>query len=76
MLELVQKRVGDSTPVRISLFHALCEDECLAMEERAIELLHPVEVIRSEVSPVIGAQSALARSAWPDGRVRHPNNCI
>ncbi len=55
MLELVQKRVGDSTPVRISPFHALCEDECLAMEERAIELLHPVEVIRSEVSPVIGA---------------------
>jgi fatty acid-binding protein DegV len=49
------KRVGDSTPVRISPFHALCEDECLAMEERAIELLHPVEVIRSEVSPVIGA---------------------
>ena len=55
MLELVQKRVGDSTPVRISPFHAPCEDECLAMEERAIELLHPVEVIRSEVSPVIGA---------------------
>jgi len=54
MLELVKKRVGDATPVRISPFHALCEDECLAMEARAIELLHPVEVIRSEVSPVIG----------------------
>ena len=55
MLELVQKSVGDSTPVRIGPFHALCEDECLAMEARAVELLHPVEIIRSEVSPVIGA---------------------
>ncbi|HOE34407.1 MAG: DegV family protein [Chloroflexi bacterium] len=55
MLELVEKRVGDSTPVRIGPFHALCEEECLALEARAVEILHPIEVIRSEVSPVVGA---------------------
>ena len=55
MLDLVVKQVGDRTPVRISPFHALCEGRCREMEARAIELLHPVEVIRSEVSPVVGA---------------------
>jgi len=55
MIDLIEKRVNGKTPLRIAPFHALCEDECLALEATAIERLHPVEVFRSEVSPVIGA---------------------
>ena len=52
MLDLIEKRTSGKTPLLIAPFHALCEDECRALEA---ERLHPDEVFRSEVSPVIGA---------------------
>ncbi|MFZ3069572.1 MAG: DegV family protein [Anaerolineaceae bacterium] len=55
MLDLTEKRINGKTPVRIGPFHALCEEECLALEATAVERFQPVEVIRSEVSPVVGA---------------------
>lgn len=55
MLDLIEKRTSGKTPLRIAPFHALCEDECRALEAAAVERLHPDEVFRSEVSPVIGA---------------------
>ena len=54
MLDLVEKGINGRTPVRLAPFHALCIDDLEAMEAEAIERFHPVEVIRSEVSPVIG----------------------
>ncbi|MGV8049075.1 MAG: DegV family protein [Anaerolineaceae bacterium] len=55
MLDLVEKHIEGASPVRLAPFHALCEDECLEMEAAAVERFHPIEVIRSEVSPVVGA---------------------
>jgi DegV family protein with EDD domain len=55
MLELIEKRTSGKTPLLIAPFHALCEDECRALEATAVERLQPDEVFRSEVSPVIGA---------------------
>ena len=55
MIELIEKDIAGRKPVRLGPFHALAFDEMVAMEEIAIERLHPIEVIRSEVSPVIGS---------------------
>lgn len=55
LVEMVEKDIAGRTPVRIGPFHALAFDEMVTMEELAVERLHPIEVIRSEVSPVIGS---------------------
>ncbi|MBP7213654.1 MAG: DegV family protein [Anaerolineaceae bacterium] len=55
MVDLIEKDIAGRSPVRIGPFHALAYDEMLAMEKIAVEKLHPIEVIRSEVSPVIGS---------------------
>lgn len=55
MVELIEKDIDGRTPVRIGPFHALAFDEMVAMEQVAVERLQPIEVIRSEVSPVIGS---------------------
>jgi DegV family protein with EDD domain len=55
MVELIEKDIAGRSPVRIGPFHALAYDEMLAMEAIAVEKLHPIEIIRSEVSPVIGS---------------------
>ncbi|MDD2521657.1 MAG: DegV family protein [Anaerolineaceae bacterium] len=55
MVELIEKDIDGRGPVRIGPFHALAFDEMVAMEEMAVERLQPIEVIRSEVSPVIGS---------------------
>jgi fatty acid-binding protein DegV len=43
--------------VRISVFHALCEEEALALKATAEERFQPVESILSEVSPVVGSHT-------------------
>ena len=55
MVDLIEKDIDGRSPVRIGPFHALAYDEMLAMEAIAVEKLHPIEIIRSEVSPVIGS---------------------
>ena len=55
MLDLVEKGVNGRTPVRLAPFHALCVDDMEAMVKIAEERFHPLEVIRSEVSPVVGS---------------------
>jgi len=55
MVELIEKDIAGRKPVRIGPFHAMAFDEMLKMEELAKKRLQPVEVIRSEVSPVIGS---------------------
>ena len=55
MVELIEKDIAGRKPVRLAPFHALAFDEMVAMEKIARERLEPIEVIRSEVSPVIGS---------------------
>lgn len=55
MVELIEKDIDGRKPVRIGPFHALAFDEMVTMENLAQKRLQPVEVIRSEVSPVIGS---------------------
>ena len=55
MVDLVEKDIAGRSPVRIGPFHALAYDEMIEMEKLAVAKLHPIEVIRSEVSPVIGS---------------------
>lgn len=55
MVDLIEKGVDGRSPVRLAPFHALAFDDMVIMENLAIERMHPVEIIRSEVSPVIGS---------------------
>lgn len=55
MVELIEKGVDGRSPVRLAPFHALAFDDMVIMEELAKERLNPIEIIRSEVSPVIGS---------------------
>ena len=55
MVDLIEKDIAGRSPVRIGPFHALAYDEMITMEKLAVEKLHPIEIIRSEVSPVIGS---------------------
>jgi DegV family protein with EDD domain len=55
MVELIEKGVDGRSPVRLAPFHALAFDDMVIMEDLAKERLNPIEIIRSEVSPVIGS---------------------
>ena len=55
MVDLIEKGVDGRSPVRLAPFHALAFDDMVIMEDLAKERLDPIEIIRSEVSPVIGS---------------------
>lgn len=55
MVDLIEKGIDGRSPVRLAPFHALAFDDMVIMEELAKERLNPIEIIRSEVSPVIGS---------------------
>lgn len=55
MVDLIEKGVDGRSPVRLAPFHALAFDDMIIMENIAKERLNPIEIIRSEVSPVIGS---------------------
>jgi len=55
MVDLIEKGVDGRSPVRLAPFHALAFDDMVVMEDLAKERLNPIEIIRSEVSPVIGS---------------------
>ncbi len=55
MVDLIEKDINGRTPVRLGPFHALAFDDMVAMETLAKERLQPIEIVRSEVSPVIGS---------------------
>lgn len=55
MVDLIEKDINGRAPVRLGPFHALAFDDMVAMESLAKERLQPIEIIRSEVSPVIGS---------------------
>lgn len=55
MVDLIEKGVDGRSPVRLAPFHALAFDDMVIMENMAKERMNPIEIIRSEVSPVIGS---------------------
>lgn len=55
MLDLVETGIAGRTPVRISVFHALAREIALEIMQTAQARFSPVEMILSEVSPVVGA---------------------
>lgn len=55
MVDLIEKGIDGRSPVRLAPFHALAFDDMVVMENLAKERLNPIEIIRSEVSPVIGS---------------------
>ena len=55
MVDLVEEGIHGRTPVRISVFHALAEEKALELMETCRRRFSPIELILSEVSPVVGA---------------------
>jgi DegV family protein with EDD domain len=55
MFNLVETGIGNRTPVRISVFHALEPETAQVLTETAQARFGPIENIPSEVSPVVGA---------------------
>lgn len=55
LLDLVDEGIAGRKPVRISVFHALARDTADYLMEVCKERFNPVELILSEVSPVVGS---------------------
>ena len=57
MIDLAGERMGGRLPVRLAGAHANCEDDAVAVMEKAVSRYHPVETITSPLSPVIGTHA-------------------
>ena len=57
LLDLLRNRIGDQKPVRIASLHANAQEDARYLVDEAISLFEPVEVIFSEVSPVVGTHA-------------------
>ena len=55
MLDLIEQRIGNRRPLRLSPLHAGSPAEAQALMKAAQDRFHPDECILSEVSPAIGA---------------------
>lgn len=55
LLDLVEEGIAGRTPVRISVFHALARDTADYLMEECRKRFNPIELILSEVSPVVGS---------------------
>ncbi|MBN2085684.1 MAG: DegV family protein [Anaerolineales bacterium] len=55
MLDLIEQRIGDRRPLRLSPLHAGSPEEAQALMKAAQDRFQPDECILSEVSPAIGA---------------------
>lgn len=55
MLTMVEEGIGNRTPVRISVFHALDREKAEELMEVVQKRFSPIENILAEVSPVVGA---------------------
>ena len=54
VLEIIKDEIGDRTPIRIATLNANAKEEATALLQLAQKEMDVVEVIHSEVSPVIG----------------------
>lgn len=57
ILDLVEERIGNRTPVRLATVHANAESEALSLLEAAQTRLNPVETLCCPLSPVIGTHA-------------------
>jgi DegV family protein with EDD domain len=55
LMKLVSDGIGDQKPIRISVFHALDLSTAQDLMERCKKEFDPLEIILSEVSPVVGS---------------------
>ncbi len=55
LVELVEEGIGGRSPVRISVFHALARETADELMEECRQRFNPIEIVLSEVSPVIGS---------------------
>ncbi|MEA4812382.1 MAG: DegV family protein [Anaerolineaceae bacterium] len=55
MVELMVKEVAGRKVMRMGVEHALAAEEAAELERMAVEAVQPGEVVRSELSPVIGS---------------------
>jgi len=55
LIQLVGEGIKDEKPVRISVFHALDRPTADDLMQRCKEAFNPVEMILSEISPVVGS---------------------
>ncbi len=57
VVEIIGERIGGRTPVRLATLHANSPDDAQLLLEEASKLLHPVESVLAEVSPVVGTHA-------------------
>jgi len=57
LVEMIGERIAGKQPVRLAALHANAAEEARLMLEMAKERYHPIEVVFSEVSPVVGTHA-------------------
>jgi len=55
MVELMVKEAAGRKVLAIGVEHALAVEEAAEMEAKAVEAVHPLSILRAELSPIIGA---------------------
>lgn len=65
MLDLAEEAIGGRTPVYISICHTLAEERAKDLLETACARFSPVEILLSEVRPVIGVHIGPAVGCLP-----------
>ena len=55
LVELVEEQMAGAAEVHLGVFDVACAEEAAQLARNLTERLHPVELIRTECSPVLGA---------------------
>ena len=55
VLDLLENRLAGRSSVRISTLHAAAPEDAAFLMEESVARFNPIEMISSEVSPVVGA---------------------
>jgi len=54
LIELAEERIGNRSPVHLSVIHANAAEDARPVMEEAVTKFNPIETVFSDVSPVIG----------------------
>ena len=57
LVEMVEERIGDKTPVRLASLHANAPEDARVILEQASAKLNPLEKMLAQVSPVVGTHA-------------------
>jgi DegV family protein with EDD domain len=55
LVELLEKRIGDRSPIHLATLHADAPDFAQELHEQAVARINPLETLISDVSPAVGA---------------------